>query len=368
MKDRRKSILVIGGGVIGLCVAHYAAQRGHTVTIIDRGTPDGDRCSSGNAGMIVPSHFIPLAAPGMIAMGLSMMRNPRSPFYIKPRLSWELLTWGWNFWRAATASKVAQAAPVLRDLHLASLAAYQKLATEFANDFGLTQNGLLMLCKTEQTLHEEAEVAGRAVALGIPAEVLNRAQTAAKEPNINMDVAGAVFFPKDSHLTPQELINSLRARLEQSGIKFLWQTPLESWRFKGPRLTAAKTSQGDLEFDECVICAGVWSTPIARSLGLRLPMLAGKGYSLTLPAPAHLPKTCAILTEARVAVTPMGQTLRFGGTMELVGLDESTNPQRVEGIILSIPNYYPQFSPADFKAIPAWHGLRPCPPDGLPYI
>ena len=368
MSDRRKSILIAGGGVIGLCVAYYASRRGHEVTLIDRGTAQSDRCSNGNAGMVVPSHFVPLAAPASLRAGLAMMRDPRSPLYIQPTLSWDLLTWGWHFWRAANTARVAKAAPALRDLHLASLAAYERLVSEFGNQFGLTQNGLLMLCRTEKALHEEAEVASLAHGLGMPAEVLDREQTAAKEPGVEMNVAGSVYFPKDSHVSPDRLMDFLRARVEQAGVRLIWNAQLEGWRTDGSRVIEARTSRGGFEAEEFVLCAGVWSSAMGRTLGLGLPMQAGKGYSLTLPEPKQLPKACAILTEARVAVTPMGQALRFGGTMEIAGMDESINARRVQQIVRSASEYYPQFAPGDFEGVAAWRGLRPCSPDGMPYI
>ena len=116
------------------------------------------------------------------------------------------------------------------------------------------------------------------------------------------------------------------------------------------------------------MCGGSWSPVIARDLGLNLPMQSGKGYSLTLPKPRQLPQICAIFTEARVAATPMGNTLRFGGTMEIAGLNEEINPVRVQGIIKSVPKYYPDFTPQDFEGVRPWRGLRPCSPDGLPYV
>ena len=119
-----KRIVIIGGGVIGLCVAHYALRRGHRVTVLERGAADHDSCSLGNAGMIVPSHFTPLAAPGMVALGLKWMWNPESPFYVKPRLSWELASWGLKFWQAATPERVRRAAPLIRDLSFASRACF----------------------------------------------------------------------------------------------------------------------------------------------------------------------------------------------------------------------------------------------------
>ncbi len=364
-----KRVLIVGGGVIGLCVAYYAARRGMTVTVVDRGPGVGrDGCSFGNAGMIVPSHFVPLAAPGMVKLGLRMMWNPRSPFYVKPRLSRDLIGWGLRFSRASTHGRVAAAAPVLRDLNLASRACYEQLADDLGDDFLLAKRGLLVLCKTAAALDEEAHVAGRANALGVPAEVVDAAGAARLDPDVTMDVAGGVFFPKDCHLSPGRFMASLLGTLERLGVTFHWTTDVTGWRRTAGRVDAAVTPAGDLAADEFVLAGGSWSPQAVRGLRLKLPMQAGKGYSLTLPHPRQLPRVCSIFAEARVAVTPMGGTLRFGGTMEIAGLDEAVNPQRVRGIVDSIPNYYPAFKPADFDGVKPWAGLRPCSPDGLPYV
>src|ERR1700689_2147984 len=114
-----KHVAIVGGGVIGLSAALECARRGHRVSVIER-APTQRGASLGNAGMIVPSHFIPLAAPGMIALGLKWMWNPESPFYFQPRLNWDLLPWAVRFWQASPRQRVERAAPLLRDLHLAS--------------------------------------------------------------------------------------------------------------------------------------------------------------------------------------------------------------------------------------------------------
>jgi D-amino-acid dehydrogenase len=134
-----KQILIVGAGVIGLSTAYYCRRLGHSVTVLDRAQPEDRGCSWGNAGMIVPSHFVPLAAPGMVALGLKWMWNSRSPFYIKPRLDRELLSWGWKFFRAANAAHVRRSAPLLRDLSLASRACYEELAAATGNAFGLVK-------------------------------------------------------------------------------------------------------------------------------------------------------------------------------------------------------------------------------------
>src|SRR5687768_34348 len=157
-----KRVVIIGGGVIGMCSAYYAAQRGHQVTVIDQREEQHEGCSYGNAGMIVPSHFIPLAAPGMVALGLKWMWNPESPFYIKPRLDVELARWGFKFWKAANAAQVERAAPLLSQLHFASRSCFEEVAEATGNDFNLVRKGLLVLCRTPEALHEEAKIAEQA--------------------------------------------------------------------------------------------------------------------------------------------------------------------------------------------------------------
>ncbi|HXT42454.1 MAG TPA: FAD-dependent oxidoreductase [Candidatus Angelobacter sp.] len=363
-----KRILVIGGGVIGLSTAYYCARKGHHVTVVDRNPEQRDGCSFGNAGMIVPSHFIPLAAPGMVALGLKWMWNPESPFYIKPRPDRDLVSWAYRFWRASTPGRVRRAAPLLRDLQLASRACFEEFADLTGNSFGLVKRGLLMLCKTQHALDEEAKMAEQAGQLGIPAEVLDARQTAALDPDVRMDVAGAVYFPKDCHLSPDRFMAGLQQRLKQAGAEFSWNTEVTGWRASGSRIEAARTTVGEFTGDEFVLCGGVWSPDVARELRLHLPMQAGKGYSLTLTRPRQLPRICALFAEARLAVTPMGGSLRFGGTMEIAGLNEDINPVRVRGIIKSVPRYYPDFTPHDFDGVEPWRGLRPCSPDGLPYV
>lgn len=363
-----KHILIVGGGVIGLCTAYYALQRGHRVTVLERGDPEHDSCSLGNAGMVVPSHFVPLAAPGAVALGLKWMWNPASPFYIKPRLDADLVSWGWKFFRAANAAHVARSAPLLRDLSLASRAAFVDLARRHDNAFGFVERGLLMFCKTPHGLEEEAKAAEAAKQLGIPAEVLTADAVARLDPGVRYDVAGAVYFPKDCHLNPQKFVATLTREIQQAGGEICFSTSLTGWNTAGDRVTGIRTATGELNADEYVVAGGSWSPATLRGLAIKLPMQAGKGYSLTLPKPRQLPSLCSIFTEARIAITPMGGTLRFGGTMEVAGMDESVNPVRVQGIIDAVPRYFPDFQPTDFRDIPVWRGLRPCSPDGLPYV
>ena len=366
--SQTKSILIVGGGVIGLCIAYYAAKMGHRVTILERGKPGHDCCSLGNAGMIVPSHFIPLAAPGMVTLGLRMMFNPESPFHIRPRASWSLIDWAWKFARSCTAGHVARSAPLLRDLGLASRACFEELAALPGNDFGLVRRGLLMLCREAVTLHQETRTVELANFLGLHAEILSAKQAAELEPNLRMSIAGAAYFPQDCHLDPSKFFHAIKRQLCGMNVETHYETEVTGWNTRDGSVRAVQTGRRDFTADEYVLAGGSWSAEIARGLRLSIPLQAGKGYSLTLSSPPKLPGLCAILTEARVAVTPMGDALRFAGTMEMAGMDSSIDVDRVRGITRSIPQYYPDFGPEHFSNLPVWSGLRPCSPDGLPYV
>ena len=363
-----KSVIVIGGGVIGLSCAYYAARRGCVVTVLDP-TPNGrNSCAYGSAGMVVPSHFVPLAAPGMIWTALRMMCNPRSPFFIKPTLNPEMIRWGLAFARASSEENVRRSAPLLRDLSLASRKLFKELSTETGNPFSLVEKGLLMLCSTRKGFAHESATATQAKDLGLEAEVLSSSELQTLEPTLRTNVEGAVYFPQDAHLDPGHFLRQLEIECLNLGVTFHHFSGRPVYQKDGRGITAIQAGEQLMEADEYVLCCGSWSTREAASLGIDMPMQPGKGYSLTIHKPAQLPRHCAILTEARVAVTPIQESLRFAGTMEFDGFNDQINPKRIEGIIRSVPRYLPAFEEGHFEFARPWSGFRPVTPDGLPYI
>ncbi|HEU4334598.1 MAG TPA: FAD-dependent oxidoreductase [Candidatus Eisenbacteria bacterium] len=363
-----RHVVVVGSGVVGLCCAHDLLERGHRVTVVERGGPDRDNCSLGNAGYISPSHVIPLPSPGIVKKALGWMGDPESPFYVRPRLDPAFLGWAWRFWRAATPDWARRAGPVLRDLTIQSREIYVALAERAGNDFELATHGLLNLVRTPQGLAEETHAAEQARALGVPAEMLDARGVAALEPDVRLDVIGGAFYPTDAHLTPQRFVATLERWVRDAGASFAWNAEILGWRREGRAIRAARTAAGEIEADEFVLAAGSWTPRLAAPLGVSLPMEPGKGYSLTLPESPVLLRRSILLHEARVAITPMGRSLRVGGTMELTGYDLSINPPRIRGIRKSLRRFLPEIREDAFDGVKPWCGLRPCTPDGLPYI
>lgn len=364
-----RSVVVCGGGIVGLSCAYYLARDGWNVTVVERNAEGADSCAQGSAGYVSPSHVVPLAASGMVWKGLKWMTSSRSPFYIKPRLDWDLIRWGWHFARSCTPAHTERAAPVLRDLCLGGRALFVELAGATGNRFELRTEGLLNLCKTQEGLDHEthglAEIANR---LGVEARVLDATETAKLEPGTKLDIVGSVYFPIDAHLTPRKFMPELVSLLRTMGVTFRWETSIRGWRFSAGKIVAAKLGEGEVAADQFVLAGGSWSGEMLAGLPVKLPMQAGKGYSLTIERPRFKVTKPMILTERRVAVTPMGDKLRFGGTMEISGHDDRVRPERVEQIIAGAQFFLPEVTAQDFAGIRPWFGYRPVSPDGLPYI
>lgn len=352
------NVVVIGGGIIGLCSARALAKRGHRVTLIDR--PNPIRTSLMNAGMIVPSHVVPLAAPGMVGVGLRMALRPRSPFWIRPRLSSDLSRWGTSFARHCTEEHVRVAAPLLRDLHLASRAAYFQLEEELEG-FAVERRGLLAICASEATLKAEDHEAERARSLGLRAERLD-ARALQDHLGVEVAAAGAIHHLDDGHFDPHALIEGLSKGAERMEAEAI------DWGVARGRIQSIRTRDGDVTGDAFVLAAGVWSGRLAKQLGIDLPLQAGKGYSFDVPGgESAVGRTCALLIEARVAVTPMSDRVRFGGTMEIGPLDGRISQGRVAAIRDAAARCYPGLHRSAMEGEVSV-GLRPCSPDGLPYL
>ena len=197
-------VVIIGGGIVGLSSAYYLKKAGHTVTIIDQ-TDFSSSCSYGNAGYICPSHFIPLATPGIVKQGLRWMLDSQSPFYVQPRLDWSLLHWGWHFMRAATAKRVEDAAIPLRDISLLSRQEYATWSKLPAFDFLYQQKGLLEIFQTEEKAMHAHHTLEKAHELGLhDTRIIDQAALAALEPNLPINAIGALYFGCDAHCSPNQ--------------------------------------------------------------------------------------------------------------------------------------------------------------------
>lgn len=361
-------VLIIGGGAIGICSAYFLQQAGYSVRLLERGEIAAGS-SYGNAGLVVPSHSIPLAAPGVLAKGIRWMFNPESPFYIKPRLDLNLLYWLWKFRAACAQDKMEKSLAVIRDLSFLSVELFDQIAAIEGLNFCFEKKGMLSLFKTGKGLEEGRKEAHFLAAKGVMAEVLDPAGIQALEPHTAINASGGVYFPQDGHLVPDRYVRGLAQHIQGLGVKLCTGTEVLGFDKQGKRITGVHTKDSVFTAAQVILAGGSWAPAIGTDLDLRLPIQPAKGYSITYKRPAHdglnLP---LMLGEAKVGVTPMDTNIRFAGTLELAGMDFSINQRRVQAILKAIPAYLPELDPSHLEHVETWRGLRPCTPDGLPLL
>ena len=361
-----KKIIIIGGGIIGLCSAYYLQKEGCQVTVIDQSNMDAG-ASYVNAGYLSPSHIIPLSAPGVMKKGLRWMFNPKSPLYIKPRLDLDFLKWSYAFNKSCNSKHVEKAIPIIKELTLLSQELYDGIRQDENFTFHLEKKGLLMLCQTEKMLEEEIKTANLANAEGLEASEISLQDLKKLEPNVNINIKGATFYKCDSHSTPHEFMTEMLSHLKSVGVQFYTNERVEDLQVSNRKITAITTQNQTLSADEYVLAAGSWSHLLSKKLGLQLLLQAGKGYSINSKQDIGI-NVPAILAEAKVAVTPMNGFTRFAGTMEIAGINQSINKIRVNSIADAVTRYYPEIALTKKERNAAASGLRPVSPDGLPYI
>lgn len=360
-------VLVIGGGIVGLFCAYYLRRSGSSVAVVDRGTVGGPlSCSSGNTGFVGTQGAAPLAEPGVLAHGLHGLLNPEGPLYVKPHLDGDLLRWLWHFRRACNDRDAKAGFRVLVDMKRRSLDILRELCASDRLAPTFTAPGMVLAFKTPQGFGNACRSVSQAVASGVPLRVLGPAELRALEPEAEFDICGALYNDEGAALRAPDFVVEFGRTVEDMGVEVHPQTEVVDLQVTGRTVTRVRTTRGDFRPREIVIAAGVWSAQCARRLDIGLQLQSAKGYTITVQTPRNAPRRPVVLSEGRVAVMPLGDRLRFGGTLELSGMAGGISRGRVEAIQRTVRAYLPRLE--DTETLEVWSGLRPCTPDGLPFI
>ena len=362
-------VIVIGGGIIGLSSAYFLQESGHQVTVIDQ-TDMTDSCSYGNCGYICPSHFVPLATPGIVKQGLKWMLNSQSPFYVKPRLDMSLIKWGLKFMKMATEENVNKAAIPLRDYSLMSKQWYAHWESLPQFKFAYEHKGLLEIFQTQKAGDHAHHLVHKAQEIGLTdTRLLNQEELFAMEPNHKINAIGAIHFGCDGHLYPNKLMQQLIADLKTKGVVFKTNEAVVNFEKSNGKINAVITDSNKYKADAVVLATGSWSREMAKILDMDLLLMPGRGYSMTIENTPYQTNYPSVLVEGRVALTPFeGNKMRFGGTMEITTTNSAPKLNRVVGILKAVKSFYPSFDIPVPTLDKVWYGYRPCSADGLPYL
>jgi D-amino-acid dehydrogenase len=363
--SRSTDVVVVGAGVVGIASALELARRGAAVTVVERDRV-GAACSYGNAGLLTPSVSLPLPAPGLFPKALFWLFDASSPLYIEPRWSLGLARWLTGFLAATGRRRFERGAAALVELSRVSVGIWRDLAERGPDRFGFRDTGLLQVFDTAASFAAGRAKADLVARLGVPFETWAPEELAEREPALRGPLGGAYFFFQDAHCEPDRAVAALAGEARRAGVAFV--EGAEAWRFhrEGGRVTRVETTRGSFAADEVVLATGAWSKRVAAELGVRVPMLGAKGYTVLLPPVPEMPRRAMQLADRKIAVTPHDGKLRLSGTLELVDADFSITESRVDAILAGARAALTL--PEPLTPIEIWRGLRPTLPDGLPMI
>ncbi len=357
--------LVIGAGVVGLMCAYELHRRGEHVTIVDRGEP-GAGCSWGNAGWIVPTFSEPLPGPGVVWTSFKSLFDPDSPLYLRPTLRPKTWLWIWDFWRHCNDRNYRVGLEALAELSRSTMSLYDRLVAD-GIEFEMAHAGVLwvFLAKARADATLEQLMAMLPDRTERP-EGLSRDALREIEPALSSEVASGILIKQERHLRPETLTAGLVKWLRGAGVEIRTGLDVVGMERARRRITAVVTPLGTVEADNFLIAVGVWSGALVQHLGVRLPLLAAKGYSITIDHPGLRLRRPLYLAEAKIACSPFQHALRIAGTVELSGIDSRADPRRLAAMRRATNRYLNGWQQGE--AQPTWMGMRPVTPDGLPVI
>jgi len=361
-----ESVIVVGGGHIGIACAHYLQQDGLDVTVIDQGEIGG-ACSRANCGFIVPSHVLPLTTPDALGQGIRSVFQPRAAFRVKPQLRGALVRWMYEFGRRCTRTKMLEASRTLHSLLDASANEYRSLLRRPELACNWKENGMLFVFRSKRALEDFSKTDTLLSSeYGLSAQLIRGASLREFEPALLDDLAGAYFYEDDSHLRPDHLNTAWTNWLKSRGVRFIENCRVDAVEKQGREISALCTSQGNLSADHYVFAAGAWSSWLAASLDCEIPVEPGKGYSVTMKNPESMPTHPMLMPERHIGVTPFDDGFRIASMMEFAGFDSSIPPFRIQQLQDSAKPFLKD--PTGPAIEDTWYGWRPMTWDSLPII
>jgi D-amino-acid dehydrogenase len=365
MEARADRVIVVGGGISGLCMAYFLSKAGVAVQVLEMRAV-GSGASWGNAGWVTPAQAGPLPEPGLLGYGLRSVLDREAALYFQPGHFVRMLPWLARFLRHCNEADHRSGRIALGALSARSVELLEGMA---ADGIPIELHRLPLLVAASNAQHARTFLARlepvARLGFKLPDGLLSHEEVLALEPALTDGVSTGFVIEPHCIVDPQSVIRGLRNRLVELGVEILEGTEVRGTDVEGRRVAALRTSTGRYECGMVVLAAGAWLGKLARAFGVQLPVEAGKGYSFEV-RPQRMPRHALLLLEPHVGCSPFGERLRIAGTMEFSGINARIDRRRIESIIRGARRMLVAWTELDSDSI--WSGLRPIVPDGLPVI
>ena len=363
-------VVVLGSGVVGVTSAYYLARAGHEVTVIDREAGPALETSFANAGQISPGYASPWAAPGVPLKAVKWMFQKHAPLAIRLDGTQFQLQWMWQMLQNCTSSRYAVNKGRMVRLAEYSRDCLQALRAETGIQYEGRTGGTLQVFRTQQQFDGAAKDIAVLQEANVPYELLSPAELAQAEPAlaaVSHKLTGGLRLPGDETGDCQMFTTRLAALAEQLGVKFRYNTPIDSLAMAGDRIAGVQCGDELVRADSFVVALGSYSTKFLSGL-VKIPVYPLKGYSITAPIvnEASAPISTVLDETYKIAITRFDDRIRVGGMAEIVGFDKSLRQARRETLELCVNDLFP--GGGDTSKATFWTGLRPMTPDGTPIV
>jgi D-amino-acid dehydrogenase len=362
---RPTDVVVVGAGAIGVSIAYFLAKRGASVLVLEQADSAGSACSYGNAGLVCPSHCIPLVRAGTWRQLPRWLRRG-GPIHVRPRMSRDLAAFGLAAIRSSRRAHLMRGLRALRDLSRMSRDLFEEL-TANGLQLGYRRDGLMNVSWTEDGFRAIEADARLLESEGFDAEVLTASEARAREPLLREEIAGAVFWAEDGHCEPSMYVGTMRQAAEALGAKFVFgEAVIALERGAEGLVSGVRTEPRTFRGAHVVVAAGAWSARCASWVGDRLLLEPGTGYHVQLSGETEALTLPLICNEHVFAATPLSSGTRLAGSLEFIGLDESASPGWASRLLRAARGYLDGLD-GDITGS-TWVGHRPCTPDSLPIL